>query len=114
MTKQEVFDKVLAHLRAQGRKALDDRRQCMYRAPDGAKCAAGCLISDEQYGPRLEGKSANMSKVHAALSASGVPEDAMPVVQELQGIHDSHSPDQWEAEFARLAKEYGLTYAPPH
>lgn len=39
MTRQEVFDKVVAHLRAQGRKAVNERGDCVYHAPDGTKCA---------------------------------------------------------------------------
>lgn len=38
----------------------------------------------------------------------------MPLVHALQSIHDNYRLDEWEANFAQLAKEYGLTYAPPH
>jgi hypothetical protein len=54
MTDQEIFDKVAQHLLAQGRPARAGDT-CRYRAPDGSKCAIGCLIEDDQYAPRMEG-----------------------------------------------------------
>lgn len=113
MTKQEVFDKVVAHLRAQNRKALGGEDECVYRAPDGAKCAAGCLILDEHYSPALEGKGVDQPSVQDALRASGVPQEADWFVLELQRIHDYFQVSDWERRFEILAKEHGLTYAAP-
>ncbi len=58
MTKQEIFDKVKAHLLAQGKRAVNGDGNCMYRGMDGTKCAVGCLIPDELYTPLLENHSA--------------------------------------------------------
>jgi hypothetical protein len=55
MTEQEIFDTVVRHLKKQGRRAVD-RGQCVYRHPEGLKCAVGCLISDAEYYPRMEGQ----------------------------------------------------------
>jgi hypothetical protein len=44
-TKQELFDFVLAAIRKQGRPSMNGAH-CMYRAADGARCAAGHLIRD--------------------------------------------------------------------
>ena len=60
MNRQEIFDKIYLHLIEQGRKSIDSDGQCMYRSPDGDKCAIGCLIPDELYTPELEGNGANM------------------------------------------------------
>lgn len=46
-TKQEAFDKVVRHLVAQGRPALNRNKSCAYLSADGLKCAAGCLIPDD-------------------------------------------------------------------
>ena len=57
MTNQEAFDKMVAHLTTQNRKAVataGDVTTCMLLAPDGAKCAVGCLIPDGEYAPNLE------------------------------------------------------------
>ena len=57
MTNQEVFDTVCEHLAKQGRRARDGSPQnyCCYRAPDGAKCAVGCLIPDDLYEVEMDG-----------------------------------------------------------
>lgn len=44
-TNQEIFDTCLTHLRAQGRRSIDPISGfCVYRGPDGLKCAIGALI----------------------------------------------------------------------
>lgn len=51
LTPQEIVDKAMSHIFEQGARALAlDRGPidgfCMYRAPDGRKCAIGALIPD--------------------------------------------------------------------
>ena len=47
-TNQELFDKVVTHLVAQGRPALDIRPgNCRYLTKEGLMCAAGCLAVEE-------------------------------------------------------------------
>ena len=64
-TAQEVFDQVAKHLLTQMKKSVakraaesasDSKDYCMYRGFDGTKCAAGCLISDDEYKPEFEQK----------------------------------------------------------
>lgn len=113
MTRQEVFDKVVAHLRAQGRKAVNERGDCVYHAPDGTKCAAGCLILDEHYREDFEDKSSAHPDVARALRNSGVPEDASTLVRDLQRIHDSFDLEEWEDRLAGTASLFDLTYSAP-
>ncbi len=55
MNAQEIFDTVAKHLFAQGQQSIsreaDDKDgwTCVYRGPNGLKCAVGALISDELY-----------------------------------------------------------------
>lgn len=49
---------IIRHLRKQGRKAEGPDGKCMYRAPNGDRCAVGCIIPDEQYKPDMEGVGA--------------------------------------------------------
>lgn len=111
MTAQEVFDKVVSHLRQQGGKSLN-AGQCVYRAPDGKKCAVGCLIEDEEYTPAIEMKGVvsvfNMIPSLDARIGSG----KIWLLQDLQVIHDQCYSDDWESSFERLANERGLTLAP--
>lgn len=113
MTKQEIFDKVVAHLRAQGGKALNENQMCQYRARDGAKCAIGCLILDEHYSKSLEGENVDQVLVYDALRASGMPSKAIDLVRELQKVHDCVRTNQWEVEFVIVAGLHGLAYAAP-
>lgn len=52
---QETFDTIYKHLLDQGGKSVDrDTGICMYRGPNGTKCAIGCLIPDDKYDPKWE------------------------------------------------------------
>jgi len=58
MTNQEIFDRVLQHLRTQGRPSKtigpDNRKICAYRGEGGTRCAIGCLLPDEKYHSGME------------------------------------------------------------
>ena len=63
-TPQQVFDQVVLHILRQGKVSLrtysdsfgDKQKVCAYRGDGGTKCAAGCLISDEEYSDEMEYK----------------------------------------------------------
>lgn len=105
MTAQEVFDTVAKHLLAQGARASADNGECLYRGPNGTKCAVGCLLADEEYNSDMEGNSVwgielpERLKVHAGL------------LSDLQALHDGSSPETWKAELAHFAKVEGLSCA---
>lgn len=108
MTKQEVFDRVVTFLRAQGQPSVSDNIGCAYRGEYGAMCAAGCLIQDEFYDECFEGSNVVCSHVALALLNSGVPTDLHPFVGRLQDIHDGPV-DAWEERWATLAQQNELT-----
>ncbi len=56
MTPQEIFDKVCVHLFTQRTPAMNDGGDCLYRGPDGTRCAVGALIPDDVYEERIEFK----------------------------------------------------------
>jgi hypothetical protein len=56
MTEQEIFDIVAAHLIRQGRQSMDPAFGCAYRAPNGDKCAVGCLLNDDEINYAIEGR----------------------------------------------------------
>lgn len=112
MTNQEAFDRVVAHARAQGRKAIEPgKNTCRYRTSDGLMCFVGCLIPDEQYRPELEGQNAYSLTTMVNVPALDGLRSAF--LQSMQVVHDRDEPDRWEREFAELAIEFGLTYTPP-
>lgn len=119
MTNQEIFDTIVTHLRKQGRKALraDMSGGCGYRAEGGLKCAAGCLIPDEDYKQSFEGHSVGSDRPDAEVAvyfASKFPLEQIILIGELQEIHDRMDPFAWEYGFKQLASSnWSLTYTPP-
>lgn len=107
LTPQVAFDFIVAHLRKQGRKALQDDR-CVYRATDGAKCAAGCLIPDDKYNSLIEGISA--SSVCERLKLGW--DRAIEVIFAMQGVHDTLEVNEWESAFCLVARRYKLQHTP--
>lgn len=71
MNNQQTYDKVKAHLLAQGKAAVNDKGECVYRAPDGSQCGIGCLIDDDQYDPGFEGNGVHTMGILSAVEASG-------------------------------------------
>jgi len=57
MTAQEVFDKAVNGIRAQGRRSIGSDDRCLYRGPNGLKCAVGQLIPNEEYAENMESLS---------------------------------------------------------
>ena len=64
---QDIFDFVATHLITQSVVSEDASGQCVYRSPDGLKCAIGCLIPDDAYRGNLEGHEGNHLIVLRAL-----------------------------------------------
>jgi hypothetical protein len=126
MTKQEIFDKVITHLRQQNAKSIDyvmigpadkpkeqvmDPR-CRYLSSDGKKCAVGCLIKSEEYNISLEDQiSSNLFLIHSFKERIGI--DNKNLIFQFQLIHDSRLVNNWEREFKYLAKRENLNYSPP-
>lgn len=107
MTNQEAFDKMVAHLRKQGQKAIQNG-VCRYRTEEGLMCAVGCLLADDEYRSGMEGMG-----VEVMMFAYEVLQDLDPLVlAEMQDTHDAYDPAEWEARFADTATRYGLVYVP--
>lgn len=105
---QLVFDTVAEHLLKQGKRSiciLDDGNEvCAYRGDDlGLKCAAGCLIPDDQYTLHLEGQSwPTLVKENKASS------NCAELIDKLQIIHDKCGPEYWFNELYVLARSKNL------
>ncbi len=119
MNNQEFFSKTVLHLRKQGEKSVlrdkygkpkkfaDGSLKCAYR--DGTKsCAVGCHILDTVYAEHMETRSYSSLRYAPAVGAifKGVDDN---LIANMQNLHDSKDPDQWEAEFSIIAETYGLT-----
>lgn len=124
MTKQEIFDTVLNGLRNQKIPSYKRRDtgdvECLYRGPEGRKCAAGMLIPDDQYRPDMEGQPfvwlVNGTYKHFA----DVPDHLVEhrnFITSLQQLHDrwaegAYGYYSWEGQMKSLATSNGLQYNP--
>lgn len=105
MSAQDIFDTVADHLLTQNQKAIDKAGKiCAYRGKNGTKCALGCLISDDEYSPSLEGHSflAVKSSFPARLHAHG------DLITALQNVHDFYHTSNWRIELFEVAKSFKL------
>lgn len=121
-TLQQVFDQVAVHLLTQNKKAQGTTRRapnhvttvCLYRSPDGCKCAAGCIIADDEYKPAFERKAivavihGYFPEVYDAIDNAS-KEDVLEFLQQLQRVHDKTSVDTWEMNLRQLATEHQLS-----
>ena len=106
LTEQELFDKVANHLLTQNKKSYNSAENaCAYRSPDGLKCAAGCLIEDNEYTDGLEGKT-----WAGLLVRRCVKDDHSSLIMRLQKIHDHKRPCEWKDKLKNLAEEYNLKF----
>ena len=122
LTAQEIFDQVVNHLRKQGCKSRRlnpdwiSGSDCLYRGPNGTKCAAGCLIRDEEYHPSMEGMSIGWIIGFTQNSPFSLRERLgahISLITSLQIIHDKHEVVYWEDRFESLAIKFSLKYSPP-
>lgn len=119
MTAQEVFDKVVNHLRQQGRKSVNSVGECRYRGNKNAECpmqcAAGCLIEDNEYNDRMEGKCfkglLDWEFTPQSLVDRLLPHDML--ITQLQYVHDDELIEHWENNFKIIASYYNIEYKEP-
>lgn len=111
-TEQEVFDQVAKHMLTQNKRSKDIRGElsydgCLYRSPDGLKCAAGCLIADDEYDPKFEKKD------WVALTASFpdvIPLTHGELISDLQEIHDTVDVYYWKDYLIELTNKFDLNW----
>ena len=97
MSPQEIFNIVVQHLISQGKRATDTSGTCQYHAPNGTKCAVGCLIPDNYYTTEMEGCTAYEISEYLPKNL----QDNIELISGLQSIHDIQS--NWNS--------VGLTYS---
>jgi hypothetical protein len=115
MTEQEIFDTVALHLIKQGKQSIDADDNCLYRGPEGLKCAIGCLIPDELYLSKMECHGVSHLFVNYVSLNFLQPFDAL--LNDLQRAHDREPlEDQtWidtvVLRLRKIAEKYNLSVA---
>lgn len=117
MTAQEVFDKVATHLLTQNKRSLREEfgfvNGCAYRGDSNLKCAAGCLIPDEEYDEAMEGAGIMVQAGRPCSLATSILikrgyKDHLGLISTLQTVHDTTDPTEWGYELKRVASLTGL------
>ena len=118
MNMLEVFNKVEAHLLAQGVRSIRKSKMymCAYRGEGGLRCAVGCLIKDEFYHEDLEGRAMLPDKkeddhqmlLEEALIKSGIDLNSTMthMLGDLQSLHDTVKPEVWKQRLQNLRVKY--------
>lgn len=111
-TQQQIFDQVAEHLLHQNEISAHKNPKtefpgyCSYRGPRGLKCAAGCLIADDEYDPMMD---SGTDTSWADLATKGaVPQEHTMFIRELQVIHDTASVSRWYEHLELFARQSGL------
>lgn len=105
-TKQQIFDQVAEHLLTQNERSVQESGYCNYRGPRGLKCAAGCLIADDEYDPIMDNGT---DSSWADLATKGtVPREHTMFIRELQVIHDTAEVSRWYDHLKMFARQAGL------
>lgn len=105
LTKQQVFDKVVAGMAAQNWvKSLNASGGCSFRGANGTKCAVGHILPDHL--------------VFSALNSFGSVLNMIPgmdknehygLLRSLMQAHDgSHDASEMKRSFVNVANHYGL------
>lgn len=102
---QGVFDQVKAHLLNQMEQSKIPTK-CLYRGPEDMKCAAGCLMSDEEYESAFE----RNGDWNALVAKGCVPATHKKLIKSLQIVHDFSNPVFWVDELKQVAEQYNLNY----
>lgn len=102
-TAQEVYSQVRKHLLTQKMKSIEEGKGCVYRGPDGLMCAAGCLISEDEYLEEMERQPWSFL-VNKVL----VPKEHSRLIAALQRIHDQEEATYWEYSLNQLAADFNL------
>ena len=96
--RQNVFNKVAAHLLSMKERSVDADGWCMYRGGNNQRCAVGALIPDEIYDPRIENH--NITELWQMSETSTFDEPLNKFILDnlddflldaLQIVHDTHS-----------------------
>ena len=111
MSRQDLFERVVTFLLAQGEASRDRRAGLFrYRGPRGMKCALGCLIPDELYDSMIEGMAAREVLAAGYVPSAEPGRETLDLLLDLQDVHDNACVNDWPKCFERVAREYGLRY----
>lgn len=114
LTAQEIFNQAAEHLLTQGVRSgffnnengLNEFR-CMYRGPNGTKCAVGIFLDDDLAKECEDVEIEGVVKMFPSLIDEGIKNN-LPLVDSLQNCHDNQRVVDWPQALRDIAVSYGL------
>lgn len=104
---QAVFNFVAHHLLTQGKKSVDEFYSCRYRGNDCLQCALGCLM-DDAAARRFETLSLHEGSRNAVTLHFEALGYTIPLLEQLQEVHDKHDVELWSGSLNRVAERFSL------
>jgi len=92
-TPEDLFRTVASHLFRQGCQSTRkiNPNECLYRGPEGRKCAVGFLIPDSSYSPAMEGRGLDSLIEDFGGVLPQAILDNSSLLHRLQQLHDSYT-----------------------
>jgi hypothetical protein len=120
MTNQELFNINWQWFVVEGHAQSSGSGKCLYRGPNGTKCAIGCALPDELWDEAINSDAYSSLMTQEAIRDFFSDVD-VEVAVGLQAAHDTWSPDigdgpfteYMEEELRRLAAAYSLEVPAP-
>jgi len=113
VTLQEIFDICWKHfvVNFSPLSVSSSGNQCLYRSPEGNKCAIGLVIDDSDYIPEIESKSASKAFEMIGYECD-VDDNTLNLAQERLHddilVDDPDDPKQRKFAYREFAKEHNL------
>lgn len=103
MTRKEFLDDMVAYYSTDpvGRRSINpsselNSTRCLYRGPNGKKCAIGRHIPDEEYDPEMEGKGVcDYEDAYGTKAPASIAHLGVPFLARVQSLHDCD--ENWTA-----------------
>lgn len=93
-TKQSMIQHIKKEFKGKSINAPDG--YCLYRGPEGKKCAVGMFIPDEKYRPEMDGS--DLDNGYTVFQIHNICPNNMPLegfgLQSLQAVHDRSNPSE--------------------
>ena len=101
MNKQETFDKIWSHFITHNNgPSIEEHGMCLYRSPNGNRCAVGLLLPDSEYDPSYEGRS-----IHLIPYFKNLSEEDSEFLVDLQRCHD-RAATSYRSDFSDFMRKF--------
>jgi len=123
-TAQELYDTIATHLLMQNARSEDPDTAvvssdpyesdippaCLYRGPNGLRCAVGCVIPDEEYNRGLEGCGiADLLRLKRfSFELRHEFKRHLTLLNDLQNMHDVADIERWPERLQHIALRHNL------